>query len=711
MSLINFFNKGSLTTGQYSLVIQLEDFLLNDLSCYLVKGSAGTGKTFMMKGLTDYLTSIKRNFKIATPTGRAAKVISDKTKKPATTIHKMIYSGEDIREYKHKDIVGAVTVKFYFGLKFNADSADTVYIIDESSMISDFFNENEFLRFGSGELLKDLIEYINPYNPSLKRKIIFVGDRYQLPPMNASNSPALDKNYLQSEYKLKVDEFELKKVVRQEEGSGILENAVQIRELLSQNIFNQIEIKTNNSDVLHVEHKDLLQIYLKACNNKICDDTIIVAHTNASVKEYNDFVREHFFQSKKEITSGDKVVVTKNNYKYQVLNGEFGIVLDAVTTFETESVPLKKKGKDGVVNTMKVNLKFRNVAIQIKDSTGNEREFECKIIENLLDSKEATLSRDEQNALYVLFKRKNSMLKVGSPEFKEALRDDPYFNALQVKYGYAVTCHKAQGGEWKNVFVNCSASMGYFNPNYFRWLYTAITRTKEKLYTLNEPHFRVGSTLKPPQVSNLTTKQNLIILNGDILENEISFSLPKDQPFLKNIYYAIFDLTKDEAVCIDSIHHHNYCEHYTFSKELDRATFKIHYNNRQKISCIEKQINLTQQWVIELFNLLKTLENKTIVLKTDDEQIADEKVFDFPIDKPFLKEFYENIKSKLSTTGINILDIDHKKYHEIYTFGKSGLVAVYKFHYNRKGMFTTTQIVQNRTTGLVEDINQILQDQ
>jgi ATP-dependent exoDNAse (exonuclease V) alpha subunit len=329
MTLKESFTNYSLTNGQEALIEALEVFLSDQSSCFLLTGYAGTGKTFMMKGLTDYLFSNNRNFKIAAPTGRAAKVISQKTKQKAYTLHKTIYSSKDLKEFKTKDIDGTETYKFYYELKNNEDAVNTIYIVDESSMISNVYSEGEFFRFGSGSLLNDLMNYINFDNNDHNKKIIFIGDNAQLPPVNMNFSPALNTQYLHEICNINAKEFELTEIVRQKSESGILYNATRIRNTIKENVFNNLDIKTEFEDVNKTEHADLLDKYLNACDNQIDEDTIIIAYSNNSVKEYNDFVREHFFPNQKLLVEGDKIILVNNNYNYQeieLLNGDFGKV-------------------------------------------------------------------------------------------------------------------------------------------------------------------------------------------------------------------------------------------------------------------------------------------------------------------------------------------------------------------------------------------------
>jgi len=708
MSLKEFFKNYVLTKGQDSLIEELEIFLSDDSSCFLLKGYAGTGKTFMMKGLTDYLAANNRTFKIAAPTGRAAKIISQKTKRRAYTLHKTIYSGNNLKEYKTKDVDGTETYKFYYELKNNEEPANTVYIVDESSMISNVYSDGEFFRFGSGFLLNDFIKYINIDNKYHNKKIIFIGDNAQLPPINMNFSPALDAKYLDEVCNVVAKEYELTEVVRQKTESGVLFNATKIRQAIKANSFNSLDIQTQFPDINKTKHEELLETYLLACDNKIDDETIIIAHSNNLVKEYNNFVRNHFFPSQKFITTGDKVILVNNNYNYQeieLLNGDFGKIKEVSPENESIIIRLKYKNKEGKVIEKEVNLSFRDVVIVFTDNDQIKHNIQCKIIENLLYSNKRDLSSDELKAIYIDFKIRNDKLKPGTKEFKNALRSDKYFNALRIKFGYAVTCHKAQGGEWKNTFLNCKTSMGYFNSSYFRWLYTGITRASENLFTIDEPHFKGERNFVQTKTNNSNNTQGSIILNEELLEMEIPFYFPEEKPFLKNIFLTIFDVLKDSNIQINTIKHTDYLEHYTFSQGEENTSFKIHYNDQNKISIIEKSTNSSP--ISEtIFSKIQQLINKVIITPVEDESKASAKSFEFEAD--FLQNFYENIKTKTDNANITISNIEHHQYLEVYEFKKNGFVATYRFWYNGKNAFKKIEIVTNKTTGLIEEINALL---
>lgn len=710
MTLKESFVTYKLTSGQTLLLDELDKFLSNQSTCFILKGYAGTGKTFMMKGLTNHLAKFKISFKIAAPTGRAAKVISQKTKHKAYTIHKTIYSSKDLKEFKIKDENGTETYKFYYELKNNEDPNNTIYIIDEASMLSNVYSEGEFFRFGSGFLLKDLIKYINFDNNDHKKKIIFIGDNAQLPPVNMNFSPALDKRYLSENCSIESTELELTEVVRQNAESGILYNATKIRESLRSNLFNQLDIETHFKDINKTKHEELLIKYLQACNHSIDEETIIVAYSNSSVKEYNDFVRNYFFPNQDKITSGDKVILVSNNYNYpqmELLNGDFGSVKEVSPTIESRTIKLKKKNREDETIEINVPLTFRNVVISFTDEEFIKHDIQCKIIENILYSRHSNLSSDELKAIYIDFKIRNPNLKSGTKEFKDAIRSDVYFNALQIKFGYAITCHKAQGGEWTNTFLNCKTSMGYFNSSYFRWLYTGITRAKANLYTIDEPHYKIGSNLQPPKVDNIAPKQDILVLNTEMSEIEIPFDFSTEALFTKHIFLSVSEHLKDENLTIGTIRHTTYLEHYTISQGNETSIFKIHYNRQNRITRIEKP-TITNEFAESVYDKLSQLENKTIIIN-EQESKRSEAAFEF--DQPFLKEFYKCVLSKIENSNLQISKIEHNPFHEIYEFKYNGYTATYKFWYDGKWIFKKTEVIPSRTTGLVDEINELLKKQ
>ena len=701
------FQAYKLTDDQATFLEKLDIFLTRSGGgCFLLKGYAGTGKTFMMKGLTEHLSMVQRSFKIMAPTGRGAKVISQKTNIQATTIHKAIFHPLRIKEYKEKDYDGSETFKYYFDITNNNDDARTVYIIDEASMISDKYSEEEFIRFGSGRLLNDLLKYVNLDHNDHQKKIIFIGDGAQLPPVNSNISPALDKKYLQGKYNLDVCEFELTEVLRQKYDSGILKNSTKIRDYIAAARFNVLDVDTAHDDVIPVPQENLLAEYVRVTDGKIKDGVVIIAYSNKQVTDYNNFAREYFFPGQKDISVGDKVLIVKNNYLHEepLLNGDFGRIMSVGSGIENREVFLNKPEGGKRVN-ITVNLVFRNIVVRIYNLEGKPHDIHCKIIENLLHSGEACLSSDEIKALYVDFKNRHSYLKAGSREFKEALINDPFYNCLQIKFGYAITCHKAQGGEWENVFVDFKATNGFFNETYFRWIYTALTRTQGRLFTINEPHLKITKPIKVPEVISPESPQNVYARRAEDIDRKVFFEMPADKLFLKSILYLVNEKVRGTGIHLDGIIHNQYCEHYGFSKGEQAAEILIYYNAKQVVSSTIVKQGSDKQLAEELNFLLACLKGKKFITETREEAIVLDAI-DFPPGAEYFNEFHQSIVKKLASTDINILEVVHPTiYQAKYTYSRNGHRALVNYHFNGKGRLTRPIPDHNLTTS-----NQLLQE-
>lgn len=672
MSLVNFFRKYDLTTNQKELVGKLSNFLLSKNNVFLQKGYAGTGKTFIVKGLTEYFREIRKNYILSAPTGKASKVIQEKTQSKAYTIHTTIYSNKDLKEYKSSE--EDKTYKFYFELSVNEDSNDTIYIVDEASMISNIYNEMEFIRFGSGFLLQDLMKYINLDQNDHNKKIIFIGDNAQLPPVGMNFSPALNAQYLAKEFGLKIDEFELTEVVRQKENSGILKNSIKLRKSLEFKIFNQLDINTNYEDIEPIEHQNFMDKYLEVSNGKINKDTMVIAYTNASVKDYNQTIRKYFFDSIDKININDKIILVSNNRNYGIplSNGDFGQIKEILSDTEHRLVVLKRKNDETkIVEEIKIDLYFRDVEILFKNDNDELVLIQCKIIENLLFSEQPSLSSDENKAVYLDFVMRNSHLKPNTAEFKNAIKDDSYFNALKIKFGYAITCHKAQGSEWKNIFLNCKSHQSYLSEGYFRWLYTALTRTTDKLYILDEPHIGLFGFKQLEESSNENEKI-LTPIKKEINNIDNTFNI--QDKLLLSIFEKVTEKIESHNIKIIDIQHKQYQEIYTFESNNERARLGIFYNNKNMITTIN---SLDTNNLVSLLKLiLEPLKNHLLIVETQNN---------FSFSEPFLEEFYIHIKAKVEAFGIKIVFIEHKQWMERYVFQRDTEIETLDFYYDKKG--------------------------
>lgn len=714
IQMADVFAEYQLTQNQTELVEKLDRFLAGEgQSVFLLKGYAGTGKTFITKGLTEYFRAIGRNYVLAAPTGKASKVIAKKTKSEAYTLHKTIYSFNDIKEYKEEQLNGSETYKFYAELAVNELSADTVYIVDEASMISDIYNESEFFRCGSGYLLRDFLKFVNLDHNDHRKKIIFIGDEAQLPPVGMKMSPALDPSYLKREYGLSTDSYELSEVVRQKASSGVMHNAIAMRNALKENVFNHLDFKLAFPDVSHVEYSDVIQHYLASCNHKINAESIIIAHSNADVTAYNQRIREEFFPGQATLCRGDKVMAISNSdsYGFFISNGDFGQIKQVLGESEVRNITIRRRSEEtNEVVEIIVPLQFRQAKVAFRDLAGEVHTFEAKLIEGLLYSDNPTLSSDENKALYVDFCIRNQQLKPGTLEFKETLRSDPYFNALRLKFGYAITCHKAQGSEWNHVFVKCKTHQNQLTATYFRWLYTAITRTSSNLYLLDEPHIKLGGGIKvvgnpginsnassintqklpvntPPLPENQT---DLASLPAHAIEGGTKFGIPTGNGFLLALFTKVESLASNAHAEIMDIHHQQYQEAYFFSKGDEMARLNISYNGNQKITSINplQPTELASALLVHL----DVLKGQVIVPQVSANAV--EIVFD----EKFLKDFYVRLNLHSQEIGIAITNVEQKQYSQRYWFQRAAESAVIDIYYNKKKQFTSCDPKKNMSS-------------
>lgn len=420
----------------------------------ILKGYAGTGKTSLVISLVKTLPRLSLDFVLMAPTGRASKVLSSYTEKFAMTIHKKIYTVE-------KQADG--TDGFSLGVNRHYN---TVFIIDEASMIS---GETEY--FTGSSLLEDIIKYV--YNNKGCR-LIFLGDTAQLPPVGSVLSPALNLDFIKRNYSVVAAEVELTEVVRQTQDSGILYNATTIRENLQDND-DLIRFDVNDfDDVVNLSGYDLEEELESAYSNYGWEDTIVICRSNKTANIFNQQIRTRIRWQEEEISSGDYMMVVRNNYFWLPKESKAGFIANG------DTIEITKIGGD----EERYGFRFINATIRLIDYP-DEPEHEVKMLLDTIMANTPSLTSEENKRFYHAV-RKDYMHIPSKRDRAIKIKADPYFNALQVKFAYAVTCHKSQGGQWKAVFVD----QGYLTDDsvdveYLRWLYTAFTRATEKLYLVN----------------------------------------------------------------------------------------------------------------------------------------------------------------------------------------------------------------------------------
>ncbi|WP_316789970.1 ATP-dependent RecD-like DNA helicase [Pedobacter frigoris] len=452
------------TAEQLDFCREMASFLSKELDgqCFILKGYAGTGKTTSVGALVKALPKFALRAVLLAPTGRAAKVMSNYTGRKALTIHKKIYRKRS-----------AVGTDMSFQLAPNL-AEHTLFIVDEASMIADEWNTQS-----GSSLLRDLMEFV--YNRK-NCAVVFVGDTAQLPPVGSIDSPALNKDYMAQHFSNTVRTVELKEVVRQEKKSGVLANATMLRKLINEGEGNdggeQIAlpkfITKNFKDTFRMTGLKLVEGLEYAYNKFGIENSLVVCRSNKSANVYNQQIRARLLYREEELTGGDQIMVVRNNYFWLpdnesaafIANGDMARVVRVRRTEE------------------RYGFRFCEVNLEFLDFP-EAGVITCKVMLDTLTAETPNLSFEQSNKLFESLNEDYSHISNKKERFN-AIKEDPYYNALQIKFAYAVTCHKAQGGQWDAVFVD----QGYLTDemidlDFLRWLYTGVTRAKRELFLVN----------------------------------------------------------------------------------------------------------------------------------------------------------------------------------------------------------------------------------
>lgn len=447
------------TENQKKIIISFSEYLADDdfSKIFILNGYAGTGKTTVIAAIVSALKYLGIKTVLLAPTGRAAKVLSKYSSEKALTIHKRIYREQTNAQYESK-----------FSLNLNKES-EAVFIVDEASMLSTG-NSSDKTLFGSGSLLEDLIQYVRS---GKKCRLVLVGDSAQLPPVGDDYSPALMPSellpYGDVEYQ-SMDE-----VVRQESNSGILFNATLVRTMLENGIYEIPHLDTDYPDIDSVHGGEFLEL-LEDCYSRYGrDEVIVITRSNKRANRYNEGIRRNILFAEEQIESGDMLMVVKNNYHY---------------TERIENCPMSFIANGDIAKLKRIRrfeelygFHYANAVLEFADYDNTE--IECKILLDTIASESPSLTYEQSQKLFAEVEKDYLDIKSKIKRFKE-IRDNEYFNALQIKFSYAVTCHKAQGGQWKAVFIDRFLFGDEpMSKDMLRWLYTALTRATEHVFLVN----------------------------------------------------------------------------------------------------------------------------------------------------------------------------------------------------------------------------------
>lgn len=468
---------GHVPTGEQEKALRLFAHFVTDpapLAVMVLRGSAGTGKTTLAAAMVQAMLSLKQKLVLMAPTGRAAKVFSHYAGHPAYTIHRRIY-----RQKAAGDMSS-------FSLNDNLHH-DTLFIVDEASMISAMPGDSSF---GSGSLLDDLVRYVYQ---GQNCRMMLIGDHAQLPPVGEEDSPALRGDMLMG-YGLSIYETDLSEVLRQSQQSGILWNATSIRQSSSAaECLSLPKIHFRGfADIVSVPGNELIESLASSYSYAGQDETMVITRSNKRANIYNQGIRNKVLDCEEELCRGDRLMIVKNNYFWLNAKGEGQ---DAQAGAQAAAaVSFLANGDLCVVQRVRrihelYGFRFAEVTIQLPDY--DDLELTATTLLSTLTTEAPALPREQQELLYNNVMEDYADMPMKADRLK-ALRSDAHYNALQVKYGYAVTCHKAQGGQWAHVYID----QGYMTddmlgPDYFHWLYTALTRATEKVFLVNWPASQV----------------------------------------------------------------------------------------------------------------------------------------------------------------------------------------------------------------------------
>jgi len=456
------------TAEQLVFCREMASFLSQELNnrCFILRGYAGTGKTTSVAALVKALPKFKLRVILLAPTGRAAKVMSNYSGRMALTVHKKIYRKRS-----------AVSTEMAFQLAPNL-AENTLFIIDEASMIADEWNTQNGSSF-----LKDIMEFI--YNGK-NCAVLFVGDTAQLPPVGSIDSPALNKNYVAQNFQLQVNEVELKEVVRQGQKSGILANATMLRDLINAHVAQEESgdadenitlpqfITKSYKDIFSMTGVKLVEGLEYAYRKFDIENSLVVCRSNKSANVYNQQIRSRLLYRDEELTGGDQIMVVKNNYFWLPDNESTSFIANG----DMAKIVRVRNEEE------RYGFRFSEVQLEFLDYP-DAGQITCKVMLDTLQAETPNLPYEDSKKLFEGLALDYEHI-TNKRERMLAIKEDPYYNALQIKFAYAVTCHKAQGGQWDAVFVD----QGYLTEemidlDFLRWLYTAVTRAKEELFLVN----------------------------------------------------------------------------------------------------------------------------------------------------------------------------------------------------------------------------------
>ena len=650
----------TLTKQQQQVFDAIKDYMDSDASVFILKGYAGTGKTTMIKVLADYLEQ-SRDVHLMAPTGRAARVLATKTNHPAVTIHKAIYEKACVVSKNVKDLAES-EFKFVFPVRKNELGGKIVAIVDEASMVCSKKIEHELFVFGTDNLMEDLLDFVRP---GCGGKVIFVGDPAQLPPVGENVSNALNVDYFEKRG-LKVVEAELTEVLRQTNNSIILKNAMMIRDLLKKVKRNSLVFEEKENDVETVSSDEFLNRYLDFRKQSNRHDSVVICYSNRAASKYNRDIRKSLYGGDVPLRVNDILLITQNNYRLGRMNGEFVPVLEIGARTQQSAPVYAQVGSE----RKRINVTINFLQVVVPDADGNP--MLCMLIEDLLTSDKASLSIDENRALYINFCMRNPHLKQGTQVFADALMSDVYYTAIRAKYGYAVTGHKCQGGEWGKVFVDYTDRTG-LNDDSLRWAYTATTRAQNTLYVTNLPHVTPFDKFRIDPIQKCKNMPSECRIMGNV--EPTLFHAENTENYLKAKCHCIMNNMDGTPYSILSVTSKPYMEVYQIQTPCGIDRFDIRY----------KTGGIFHPAVPASRN-----EHTSLVLMLLNDERLLPFVFDYTPSDDIHERLYNMIRSACDGLSVQITNVvEHPEdYSVVYYMRTSDSYSYIKVYIDKKGFVT-----------------------
>jgi hypothetical protein len=686
------FDLQSLTGSQLALLDALESFFKSDAHVFLLLGAAGTGKTYMTRGIASWLKQLQEEEQLQNPpasyslmafTGRAALILRQKTGFATSTIHSFVYRKLAQVEDVELNVDNSEALVVRFGIQDSASLAlDHCSIVDEASMFPSAKHEQELIKFGTGYLLADWVQRTEIGRKTNSRKAIFVGDPAQLPPVNESKSHAQDPGFLEQMFGLKCTSFTLKEVVRQASDSNIIRQANHVRACMEKQDWN-LQIQPGQ-DVIEESHEARLQELWRLERGTLPpSDRIVITHSNLEAKEYNHEVRSACFEELDKLHPGEILLVTNNVHSREssFMNGELVTVVWVAEGFIRREITLRNK-VGTVLQERRVELIFKEVELL---NNGDSYPHRRVIFWPYLFNSAKSLTGDEQKALYIDFKIRHPRLKMSDKAFGQLLTSDPFYNCIRAKFGYAMTCHKAQGGEWPHVYLNLKNShLGTKNEHFFRWAYTAMTRASKSLHILGLPEKEVS--LIPQDISVAVTRPRLFD----------AWELPLTPASRELIAAAIVNALQPNYPALCRPIFHPYLIKIQLTAQSNAQIAEVNYNGQfqiSKVKCADSQVA----------TLLAPLVNKTLRLDDGSASLnAVGVVLPNSARTPLKRDvFHAALQERLEGTGVNAVLVQKHPYQDDYLFTWGTREAKIAFYFKATGQNSSQTFHPTADSGLV----------